>query len=390
MKNPNRGRVYRRCACRGADGRQLGARCPKLANRKHGTWTYAVDLPALDSKRRTRRRSGFATKTDAQVALSKVLEYERTGIVIDDRQTVADYLASWLRTKALTLKPTTMANYHAYVHKDLIPHIGLIRLEDLSHQHVVLYVRNQLEAGRGHTTLRRCLATLSSALGDAVRQHRLPYNAARYVSVTRPTKYEPVCWSPVEASQFLKYCADHDEPLTNLFELIIGTGMRKGEALALHWTDVHLDEHVLFVRQTLSNVNNSTPVFTTPKTKSSLAWVGLSNRVTAALQNQAERQPDRALVFTRRGGQPLRPEYVLHRFHKLTEQAGLPRIRVHDLRHFAATTMLSSQVPLAMASKTLRHSTLSTTTEIYGHLLRQVALDAVKAIETALKEAEAA
>lgn len=188
MKNPNRGRVYRRCACRGTDGRQLGTRCPKLTNRKHGTWTYVVDLPTLDGKRRTRRRNGFATKADAQVALSKVLEYERTGIVIDDRQTVADYLASWLRTKALTLKPTTMANYHAYVHKDLIPHIGLIRLEDLSHQHVVLYVSDQLEAGRGHTTLRRCLATLSSALGDAVRQHRLPFNAAKYVSVTRPTK----------------------------------------------------------------------------------------------------------------------------------------------------------------------------------------------------------
>ncbi|SES19363.1 Phage integrase family protein [Lentzea albida] len=95
-------------------------------------------------------------------------------------------------------------------------------------------------------------------------------------------------------------------------------------------------------------------------------------------------------MFTRRGGQPHRPEYVLHQFHKLTEQAGLPRIRVHDLCHFAATTMLSSQVPLAMASKTLRHSTLSTTTEIYGHLLRHVTLDAVKAIETALNEAGAA
>ena len=76
-------------------------------------------------------------------------------------------------------------------------------------------------------------------------------------------------------------------------------------------------------------------------------------------------------------------------FRQLSEQANLPRIRVHDLRHFGATTMLSSQVPLAMASKTLRHSTLSTTTEIYGHLLRHIALDAMKAIETALKEAEA-
>lgn len=63
---------------------------------------------------------------------------------------------------------------------------------------------------------------------------------------------------------------------------------------------------------------------------------------------------------------------------------------MHDLRHFAATTMLSSQVPLAMASKTLRHSTLSTTTEIYGHLLKHVALDAVQAIEKALANADAA
>ncbi|MFI6099185.1 hypothetical protein ACIA8G_26830 [Lentzea sp. NPDC051213] len=99
----------------------------------------------------------------------------------------------------------------------------------------------------------------------------------------------------------------------------------QGEALALHWADIPLDEHVLSVLQTLSNINNSTPVFTTLKIKSSLAWVGLSNRVVSVRQNQAE-----------------------------------------------------------------RHSTLSTTTEIYGHLLRHVALDAVKAIETALKEAEAA
>ncbi|NGY60374.1 hypothetical protein G7043_15705 [Lentzea sp. NEAU-D13] len=68
----------------------------------------------------------------------------------------------------------------------------------------------------------------------------------------------------------------------------------------------------------------------------------------------------------------------------------MPRIRVHDLRHFAETATLSSKIPLAMASKTLRHSTLSTTTEIYGHLLKYIALDAVKAIETALAKADAA
>ena len=189
------------------------------------------------------------------------------------------------------------------------------------------------------------------------------------------------------------------DPLTEFFELIVCTGMRKGEALALHWADVDLDARLLFVRWTLSNVNNTTPVFTSPKTRSSHAWIGLSERAVSALHRQAERQrrhrvaadaayDDQDLLITRRQGQPLRPEYVLRRLYTLTADAGLPRIRVHDLRHFAATTMLSSQVPLAMASKAMRHSTLSTTTEVYGHLLRHAAHQAVDAIDTALGLAE--
>jgi integrase len=187
--------------------------------------------------------------------------------------------------------------------------------------------------------------------------------------------------------------------LHRTLELIVCTGMRKGEAWALHWADVDLDARLLLIRWTLSNVNNTTPVFTTPKTRSSNAWIGLSERTVSALRRQADRQQrqrlaagtayhDQDLVFTRRHGQLLRPEYVLRRLYTLAAEAGLPRIRVHDLRHFAATTMLSSQVPLAMASKAMRHSTLSTTTEVYGHLLPHVAHQAVDAIDTALGLAE--
>jgi hypothetical protein len=137
MRNPHRGRVYRRCACRGADGKQLGTRCPQLVtNTKHGTWAFAVDMPSLTTKRTTMRRSGFTTKTDAQKALSTVLNYERTGLIIDDRQTVANYLTTWLTNKTLALKPTTIALYHGYITKDLNPTLGTIRLITLHHQHI--------------------------------------------------------------------------------------------------------------------------------------------------------------------------------------------------------------------------------------------------------------
>ncbi len=398
-RNPNRGRVYRRCGCRDAAGRQIGAGCPAHAQRRHGRWAFAVDLPSLNGRRKTLRRSGFPTQAAARSALHRVLACERAGVHSDDRQTLADYLAAWIEHKALSLKPTTMARYRDYITKDLSPALGAIRLEELTHHHVAAWVGEQLAAGRGPVTVHRCVATLSSALGDAVRQHRLLHNPARFANVPRPRRQDRVCWSPAQAVTFLQHCAAVADPLTELFELIVCTGMRKGEALALHWADVDLDARLLFVRWTLSNINNTTPVFTTPKTRSSHAWIGLSGRAVSALRRQTERQrlqrvavavayQEQDLVFTRQAGQPLRPEYVLRRLHTLTDKAGLPRIRVHDLRHFAATTMLSSQVPLAMASKAMRHSTLSTTTEVYGHLLRHVAHQAVDAIDTALRLAE--
>lgn len=106
--NPHRGRVYQRCACRDLTGKQLGARCPTLTtSSKHGRWAFAVDLPSVSGRRTTMRRSGFATRSDANAALDRVLERERIGIHLDDRQSVANYLTAWLRTKALILKPTT-------------------------------------------------------------------------------------------------------------------------------------------------------------------------------------------------------------------------------------------------------------------------------------------
>lgn len=133
------------------------------------------------------------------------------------------------------------------------------------------------------------------------------------------------------------------------------------------------------------------------KTRSSKNWIALSPRVTAALQHRAlatgqtldpaGRAGD-ALVFCRPDGQPLRPQRVLDRFRHLSEEAGVPRITVHDLRHLAATLTITAGVPLTVVSKTLRHSTPSTTANIYGHLTRQAAHEAVGTIDAVLTAAD--
>ena len=147
------------------------------------------------------------------------------------------------------------------------------------------------------------------------------------------------------------------------------------------------------IRYTLSAVGNRL-VLTTPKTKKSKAWVALSDRVTAALDRRAQAKgpdDDRTLhgghVF-HTDGQPLHPKEVLTRFHELRRQADVPHCTIHDLRHLAAALSMNGGAPMPVVSKTLRHSTLSTTANVYSHLTPETARGAVDTIARLLDEAE--
>ncbi|MFF1257456.1 MULTISPECIES: tyrosine-type recombinase/integrase [unclassified Streptomyces] len=120
-------------------------------------------------------------------------------------------------------------------------------------------------------------------------------------------------------------------------------------------------------------------------------------RVATALRHRARKAPpthsDAAdpfagLVFCRPDGRPLGPHLVLDRLHRLSDEADVPRVTVHDLRHLAATITITAGVPLTVASKTLRHSTLSTTANLYSHLTQQAAREAVDTIDRILTSAE--
>ncbi|WP_218940529.1 tyrosine recombinase XerC [Streptomyces sp. Ru87] len=306
----------------------MGARCPHLlADSTHGTWGFAVDIPALGHPRTTVRRGGFTSQDSAEEALRRFLEGEAGGFNADPNQTVAAYLDTWLATEALVLKPTTMARYRDYVRNDLVPAFGTLKLDQLAHRHISAFVTGQLTAGRGRTTLYRCLATLSSALGDAVRQHRLPHNpASPPVCANHPPQSDGS--GPRRRRPASSPTATRPTPeVADLFEVLIGTGMRKGEALGLHWNDVHLNQGVLYVRCTLSATDNNHLVLTTPKTRSSRGWVAISPRVATALRRRARSAPTlhgdpfTGLVFCQPDGQPLGPHVVLDRLHRLSEEA---------------------------------------------------------------------
>lgn len=235
-------------------------------------------MPSVDGRRRPRCRSGFPTRSAAAAALAQVLENEESGLETQAGLTVAAYLTTWLRSKQEPLRPTTYARYRDNVQRDLIPAFGPMRLVDLRPRHILAWSDRQLALGRGRTAVYRAGAALSSALGAAVRTRLIADNPCRHALIPRPAAGERICWNPSQAAAFLRHNhTQYADQFADLFEVLLGTGMRRGEALGLHWTDVHLTENVLLVRWNLTAVDNNQLFLGHPKTKASRNWVSLSH-----------------------------------------------------------------------------------------------------------------
>lgn len=387
MTTGQRGSVFRRCP------KARGSACD--AGRCTHRWAYYVEMaPGGDGRRRQLSKGGFATKREAQRALDDAkATMAHTSDHRAGAKTVEVYLQDWLDAKA-TLRATTRRSYQGHLDGYLVPHLGKLRLRDLTPGHVEAMYRAILKgngaAGRkvGPTTVRRVHATLSSALNKAVKQRLLAHNPAQYVELPAANTAKVNPWQPAELGCFLDYAAG--DRLGTLYELVAMTGLRRGEVCGLRWQDVDLERRELHVRQQLVQ-SGGTTVVGKPKTKGGEdRVVDLDERTVAALLTHQLRQAverdawgaawhDTGLVFTREDGAALIPEYVTRHFQRLSREAGLRVVRLHDLRHGQASLALAAGVPLAVVSKRLGHSSYHLTADTYSHLLHGVGRQAAEA-----------
>lgn len=371
--------LIRRCGCRDADGKQLGARCPKLkSNPRHGTWAFRLTRVDPQTKRRTYiMRGGFASKAEAEAAQGRSGKALRQGTLRTHEQTVAEYLEAWIVRARRDLKPTTMQMYETYVRRDIIPALGGFKLTGLRKQHVSELI-DALRDERPPTTIRRIHATLRSALNDALEDDRIESNPAARVKLPRVDKTRLHPWEPAEAGEFLDVAAGHR--LGVLFETAILTGMRRGELIGLRWSDVDLAARVLTVRVQVVRVGREAMEGTIKTEAGQHRAVPLDDRLVGALvawqlQQAAEHAQwgpayrDSGRVFTMENGAELRPEYPSRLFEQLQATTSLRPQRFHDLRHLFASLALSKGEDMAVVSKLMGHSNSQITRDLYAHLV---------------------
>lgn len=288
------------------------------------------------------------------------------------------------------------------VQRYLIPRLGRYQLSKLSPQHVQAAINDLLAHGRrngkplGARTVEYTQSVLQRALNQALRWGLITRNVAILVETPQVERKEMVVLSHEQGQDLLTVVAGHRYEA--LYHVALLLGLRKGEILGLRWQDIDFAAHTLRVIQTIQRVGG-TIVIARPKTSSGVRVLPMPNKVERALAMHAERQAeerqlredweDHGLVFPSKRGTPLEPRSLVRHFKAALEQADLPEIRFHDLRHSCATMLIAQGVHPRIVMEILGHSQIGLTMNTYGHVLpetRRVAASAIDSLFQVMEE----
>jgi integrase len=399
------GSVFARCGCRDRHGGRRGASRARLAEAGHGSWYFSAELPRyIDGGRRRLRRGGYLTCEAAGAARDR-LSVPVSGDPRDGVYTVVEWLETWVQTRA-RLRDSTRRMYQSHIRLYFCRLLDGVLLRELHIGHVQDAFQRLFDEGMTAATARRLFLTLRSALNAAVRERLIPDNPARYLKLPKGRRpfavvwtkrrvrewqragERPVVavWTPAQLAEFLSSVAGH--PIFAACHLIAMRGLRRGEACGLTWDDLDLDEGVAYISRQLQQGADGQLKACPLKTESSHRAVALDPEAVIVLRahrSSQERQFAKAgitpqgWVFTHEDGEPLSPSYLTHQFNDLVEETGLPPVRLHDLRHGAATLMLLAGEELKTIADQLGHSSVVLTADTYLSVAVELGLKAAAA-----------
>jgi integrase len=338
---------------------------------------FACEVTLEDHSRKV-----YYFKTEKE-ALDKQLEVRmqmaQGTLATGPQQTVKQFLEYWLED---VYKPSvrlkTYSNCHTIVHTHLIPGLGHFKLQKLAAQHVQSFYSKKMKGGTSASRIKGVHVALHTALEHARRLKLVTTNVCNDVQLPRQEEVEIQPLMPEQAKLLLQKVKEHR--LEMLLTLALATGMREGELLALRWSDVDFQSGVLSVRRTVQHITHYGFVENEPKTAKGRRKIVLPQFVVEALTRHhvdqlkkrlevGEVWNSRDLVFPAVKGGFQFASVLRGHFHKLLKEVGLPDVRFHDLRHSAATLLLSMGVPPKVVQELLGHSNISITMNIYSHVL---------------------
>jgi integrase len=337
---------------------------PGLNNGKGGYKKEWIDLETTD-------------ETEAKKRKKAIMAKEELGKFHNPKITVDDLFNRWLEhCKNKGLKRRTIEEYKKIIDSHITKPLGKFKLTELKAKHI----RELIESKQSQFVARKIYIVFNSAfkLGMSDDDLDIGENPCTRILAPKVKRVKHPVWSADEAKKFLKQTFGARE--YGIFLCSLTTGMRIGEVLGLRWQDVDFKNKTITINQTLEEKikGDPRPQFGTPKTEASQAPVLMTDLLVTELKKIETRQKEEkmksrktyknyGLVFANFKGEPVHLENLRNKyFNGAIEKAEITKIRIHDMRHSAATLLLSMGISLDTIQRYLRHAQRETT-EIYAH-----------------------
>ena len=367
-------------------------------------WRGAVSLGFGPDGKRLRKKVSGATRDEVVRKLRQLRDQLDAGLPpADDRLSVGDFLDRWLLINMPGhVGPSTLDDYDDTVRLHLRPGLGRKKLTKLTVRECDQLWQAKRAAGYSSNSIRIMRTVLRKALGQAERESLVPRNVAALSTPPRVSAKEGRTLTLDQAQALL--AAVRGERREALVTILLAYGMRRGEALGLHWDRLNWDEGTILVTHSVKRIKSHDDrpgarrtqlVISELKTRKSRRTLYLTPELIALLWRhraaQAEERAaavdawqDHGLVFPSEVGTPMDPDNFSHRFSTLCKRAGLGHWHPHELRHSGASLMLAQGTELHVVSEVLGHTSIAITKDVYGHLLEAGRRSAAELMSRAL------
>jgi integrase len=359
-----------------------------------GLWMGIAQVGYDPLGKPVRKYVSAKTRTEVVKKLKSLLRKIDDGLLLKDEDVkLGELFDLWFNdVMRHQIAPSTFSNYQTVVRMHILPCLGNKRLVDLSVSDVDKLLSQKADSGLSPSTVRRIRAVLAQCLDQAIRWELIHRNVGSLSRSPKMVRHEGRTLSPDQARHLLESLRGHRNEA--LYALMLSTGLRRGEALGLRWSDFDRDTGVLRVLRQLKR-EGSHLVTTDTKTSLSRRAVNLPESMLKSLLSHEDRQRgerdqlgrywvDSGFIFTSSIGTPIDPRNLYREFQTVCRKAGLGDWHPHELRHSAASLMLAQGVKIQVVSQVLGHSSIRMTADVYGHILDPDRKEAAEAMGSVL------
>lgn len=369
----------------------------KRKRKKGYVWEIVIELPVdpVTKKRVRKYMTVEGTKKEAERAMHKFIsDLEKGYYVADDKITVSEWIKTWLEVYIIpNVSPTTLSRYQGMIKRYIDPLLGKTQVQHLTTLAVQAWV-NSLKTSPSSgkemsaATIKHTYHVLKGAMDKAVLASIIHRSPCIGIMLPKGQKKAAVVYTEAQIKQLIQAAKGTEMELVIDMELCMG--LRRGELLGLQWCDIDWENRQVHIVRNRVVVNGKS-VVKDPKTAAGTRTIDIPDKLVQKLKHHRATCAERRLamgegytvsdyIIVHPDGKPIYPEYLSQMLTKLQDKACLPHCRFHDLRHLCASIMLLQGVNVKVAQERLGHKDITTTMNIYSHVLPSSAKEAAEKI----------